>query len=178
MRIRRAKRQLFALQALMFCDLAEATADAVMARIVAQRREESGGPVSPDLDVAKRLIAALDIIEDALSTRPQSTDGRRRKEPSLSAEAKALAVLRRNLLGILEGLGVERVDPVGQPVDFRVHDPAIVVPTLREDEDGVVSETLRAGYTSAGGKTLRAAMVAVLKYEAKQERATRKKKGT
>ncbi len=175
MKIRRTKKQLAGLRAYVLDDLVGASADAVVARLIAQCGTRFVAGDSADVDVVMRVMSALDVTDDALRLGPTSWRGHRGKAPAVSAEAKALAVVRRKLLALLGGLGVQRVDPVGQRVDFVLHEPAIVVPTLREDEDGVVSETLRAGYTSAGGKTFRAAIVAVLKYETKPSRTTKQK---
>lgn len=64
----------------------------------------------------------------------------------------------RSLLVVLEGEGLERLDPVGKPFDPNEHEAV-----AHEEGDGgehVVSEVLRAGYRWKG-RLLRAAMVKV-----------------
>jgi molecular chaperone GrpE len=63
----------------------------------------------------------------------------------------------RSLLGVLEGEGLERIDPAGKPFDPTEHEAV-----AHEEGDGqpCVSEVLRAGYRWKG-QLLRAAMVKV-----------------
>jgi molecular chaperone GrpE len=175
-KIRHAKKQLGALHALLVRDLAEATADAVAARLTAHQQEVFAAEGLAQIGVVKALIAVLDVAEDALRSVPQSKPRLRRKEATPSAEVKALAVVHRNLLAILQGLGIERIDPVGEPIDYVAHDLVMILPTDMPEQDGLVSETLRPGYRTNEGMTIRAAMVAAWKYES-QPPQTQQKKG-
>ena len=73
---------------------------------------------------------------------------------------EGLEPVYRSFLDVLEGTGLERVDPLGQPFDPNEHDAV-----LHEADDGTseapeVTEVLRAGYRWKG-RVLRPAMVKV-----------------
>ena len=95
-------------------------------------------------DLVSRLLPVLDTFDLALA---HGTEG--------------LEPVYRSLLDILEGTGLERVDPLGQPFDPNEHDAV-----LHEEDDGdaasppEVTEVLRAGYRWKG-RVLRPAMVKV-----------------
>ncbi len=83
---------------------------------------------------------------------------------ALAHGTEGLEPVYRSLLDILEGTGLERVDPLGQPFDPNEHDAV-----LHEDSGGdsaeapaapEVTEVLRAGYRWKG-RVMRPAMVKV-----------------
>ncbi|HSH58058.1 MAG TPA: nucleotide exchange factor GrpE [Acidimicrobiales bacterium] len=94
-------------------------------------------------ELVAHLLPALDTFDLALA---HGTEG--------------LEPVYRSLLDILEGSGLERVDPLGQPFDPNEHDAV-----LHEEGDGgniapEVVEVLRAGYRWKG-RVMRPAMVKV-----------------
>ncbi len=94
-------------------------------------------------ELVAHLLPALDNFDLALA---HGTEG--------------LEPVYRSLLDILEGSGLERVDPLGQPFDPNEHDAV-----LHEEGDGgntapEVVEVLRAGYRWKG-RVMRPAMVKV-----------------
>ncbi|MDP8976775.1 MAG: nucleotide exchange factor GrpE [Actinomycetota bacterium] len=94
-------------------------------------------------ELVAHLLPALDTFDLALA---HGTEG--------------LEPVYRSLLDILEGSGLERVDPLGQPFDPNEHDAV-----LHEEGEGgsttpEVVEVLRAGYRWKG-RVMRPAMVKV-----------------
>ena len=91
-----------------------------------------------------RILPVLDTFEMALSH-------------EADPDASPLAKLHDSLLTALEGEGLARVHPAGEPFD-----PAVAEAVAHEEGEGgpVVSDVLRAGYLWKG-RVVRAAMVKV-----------------
>ena len=77
-----------------------------------------------------------------------------------SALADGVRLVRKQLMGVLEGYGVERLTAVGQPFDPRVHDAIATVAVDDAAKDGVVVDEWQPGYRLAG-KVVRPAKVRV-----------------
>ena len=95
--------------------------------------------------LVNRLLPVLDTFEFALA---HETD----------PDGSPLAKMHDSLLSALEGEGLERVSPLGEPFD-----PNSAEAVMHEPGDGgepTVSEVLRAGYIWKG-RVVRAAMVKV-----------------
>lgn len=163
MNFRRMKKQLNVLQTLMLDHVVEATADAVIARMDAREKSDSSSLGGSEKHLVKAIIAALDIIEGAMQTDTKSGRWRKKRSNVISEERRALCVIHRNLLAALVDLGIQRIDPTGQNVDYKVHDIIKVSPTEIPEQDGVIAVTILPGYQTAA-KTIRSAMVAVWKY--------------
>lgn len=94
--------------------------------------------------LVEKLLPALDNFDLAMA----------------HAEADAgLDPVYRSLLGVLEGAGLERLDPAGQPFDPNEHD-AVLHEEGGDSPAPEVIEVLRAGYRWKG-RVLRPAMVKV-----------------
>ncbi len=74
---------------------------------------------------------------------------------------KGIELTYAQLRGVLEKVGLERLDPVGEPFDPTEHDAVMHVEEGAHDEPTVV-DVMRAGYRLKG-RTLRPAMVKVAK---------------
>ena len=110
------------------------------------------------MEAARRLIAALDIIEgwEQGSGKPAPTGHR-------CGCQHVFAVLRRNVLDGLQLLGVERMEETAR-VDYSMHDPIEVLPAPGgADDDGRIAQVIRSGYRT-GDKVLRPMIVSVWKY--------------
>lgn len=97
-------------------------------------------------DLVQQLLPALDNFDLALAHADAENDA-------------GLVQVHRALLVALEGAGLERLDPTGQPFDPNQHDAVL----HEEGEEGVaaeVCEVMRAGYRWKG-RVLRPAMVKV-----------------
>ena len=94
-------------------------------------------------DLVQKLLPSLDNFDLALAH---------------AESGSGLEQVHRSLVGVLEGAGLERLEPVGQPFDPNEHDAV-----LHEEGDGEapeVIEVMRAGYRWKG-RVLRPAMVKV-----------------
>ena len=97
-------------------------------------------------DLVQLLLPALDNFDLALA----HAEGE---------NATGLTQVHRSLLSVLEGAGLERLNPTGEPFDPNQHDAVL----HEEGEEGAaaeVSEVMRAGYRWKG-RVLRPAMVKV-----------------
>lgn len=99
--------------------------------------------------VLEDLLPVLDNFERAL---PALADA--------SPEVRqGMEMVHRQLAGVLQGHGVETMEPVGQPFDPRIHE-AVMQEHSEGQEPGTVLEVLQKGYTLRD-KVLRPAMVKV-----------------
>ena len=64
---------------------------------------------------------------------------------------QALVMIDRKLRKELEGAGLERIDPVGQPCDPAVAEAVSVTPPTDPAQDHTVAATFQAGYRFKGG---------------------------
>jgi molecular chaperone GrpE len=94
-------------------------------------------------ELVSHLLPALDTFDLALA---HGTEG--------------LDPVYRSLLDILEGSGLQRVDPLGQPFDPNEHDAVLHEDSEDPDDSPEVVEVLRAGYRWKG-RVMRPAMVKV-----------------
>ena len=68
--------------------------------------------------------------------------------------------MRQQFLNTLEGFGVRRLDPMGQPFDPEKHEAVSTVLAWSAEDDGRVVGIVRPGY-AIGEEILRPAQVAV-----------------
>lgn len=73
---------------------------------------------------------------------------------------QGVVMVRQQFLSTLEGFGVTRMDPVGQPFDHALHEAVTTVPASDAAPDGIVVGIVRPGYR-IGEEVLRPAQVAV-----------------
>ncbi|MGQ0562050.1 MAG: nucleotide exchange factor GrpE, partial [Gemmatimonadota bacterium] len=105
------------------------------------------------------LIAKLvDVIDDL--DRVAHHSGNASKEALL----EGVELVERKFRGVLEGSGLERIDPAGQPFDPAIMEALTAVPTDRPEEDHLVGEVFQYGYRFQG-TLVRPARVVVKKYE-------------
>lgn len=97
----------------------------------------------------EQLLPVLDSFDLALRAVEQADEGVR----------KGVELVYAELLGVLERVGLARIDPVGEPFD-----PTDQEAVLQEGGEGepVVSEVMRTGYRLKG-RVLRPAMVKVVR---------------
>lgn len=77
---------------------------------------------------------------------------------------QALVLIDRKLRKELEGAGLERIDPAGQPFDPSLHEAVSVIPPQIPESDHTVSATFQAGYRFRGS-LIRPARVQVFSSE-------------
>jgi molecular chaperone GrpE len=73
---------------------------------------------------------------------------------------QGVSLVRQQFLATLEGFGVTRLNPIGEPFDPARHEAVSTVPAASADEEGRVGAVVRPGYR-IGDEILRPAQVAV-----------------
>jgi molecular chaperone GrpE len=104
------------------------------------------------LDVVDNLDRAIDAARQAAGLQTGGDRGDRLLE--------GVEMVRDQFLAKLEGLGLERMAPLGKPFDPARHEAATVVPVVDPSQDNVVLGIVREGY-EFNGEVLRPALVAV-----------------
>jgi molecular chaperone GrpE len=97
------------------------------------------------------LLPVLDNFTLALAASQTTADD--------SGIIKGIEMVHRQLIGVLEQVGVQTMDPVGQPFDPNQHE-AVGTTEAEGFEQGAVVEVLRTGY-KLKDKVLRPAMVKI-----------------
>jgi molecular chaperone GrpE len=103
------------------------------------------------------LLEVLDNFDRAVEA------GRAAATPDTLVQG--VEMVRRLFLAKLEGVGVKRVDPLGERFDPATQDAITVVPTTEVAQDGIVCGVLAPGYL-VGDEVLRPARVAVTRLAA------------
>jgi molecular chaperone GrpE len=100
--------------------------------------------------LVEKLLPVLDSFEAAVAQLPAETD---------LGVRKGVELVFAQLVGVLEGAGLERIDADGAPFDPNEHEAV-----MHEDGDGepTVAATMRTGYRLKG-RVVRPAMVKVTK---------------
>jgi molecular chaperone GrpE len=118
-------------------------------RRVDQEREDLR--TAAKIDSVTSLLSVLDDFERALQAIPE--DAR-----SLGW-VQGLLLIERNLRGLVERAGLERIEAQGMPFDPWEHEAILTVESDEHDDD-TVTQVIRTGYKS-GKKVIRPAQVAV-----------------
>ena len=100
-------------------------------------------------DTIEKLLPVVDNLERALSAAGE--------ESSLRS---GVEMVLRQTLDTLAKLGVETIDPLGQPFDAELHN-AVMQGSAEEGEPGTVCLVLQKGY-KLGARVIRPAMVKVV----------------
>ena len=100
-------------------------------------------------DTIEKLLPVVDNLERALSAAGE--------ESSLRS---GVEMVLRQTLDTLDKLGVETIDPLGQPFDAELHN-AVMQGSAEEGEPGTVCLVLQKGY-KLGARVIRHAMVKVV----------------
>jgi molecular chaperone GrpE len=101
--------------------------------------------------ILKRYLEILDDLERALAHKPGEGTG--------AEWAGGIELIYKKLLSYLEGEGLTRTDPLGQPFDANLHE-AVTQEESTKYESGTIIEVLRPGYM-LGERVLRPAAVKV-----------------
>jgi len=121
-----------------------------------QARARLRKEVSRDVERGRRSLIAsfLDVLDNLDRALAAASD--RTGDPLV----QGVSLVRQQFLATLEGLGVTRMDPQGQPFDPSRHEAAATVPASPEAQEGQIVGVIRPGYL-IGDDVLRPAMVAV-----------------
>jgi molecular chaperone GrpE len=129
------------------------------ARDLEEARVRIRREISRDVERARRAVLAelLDVL-DNLDRSIEAARGAANAEAVL----EGVSMVRDQFLAKLQGFGVRRLDPIGQPFDPTSHEAISTVPASDLTHDGVVSAVVTPGY-SIGDDVLRPARVVVAK---------------
>ena len=117
-----------------------------------QIRERAETAARAQSEVIARVLEVVDDLARVAGLDPAQT--------SSQALHEGMGLVERKLLKVLEGVGVQRVDPAGQPFDPNVHEAVMTLPAPNAEADHTVGSVLQPGY-SLNGTLLRPARVAV-----------------
>jgi molecular chaperone GrpE len=92
--------------------------------------------------LSARLLDALDDLERIATAQHEDL--------TVEAVRDAVRLVDRKLWKELQVVGLERLDPVGQPFDPAYHEAVSVLPPPTAEEDHLVSATFQAGYRFKG----------------------------
>ena len=115
--------------------------------------------IAKDVERGRREILAdlLDVVDNLDRALEAARSG-----GSSEALVQGVDMVLRQFLSKLAGLGVTRIDAVGQRFDPALHEAITAVPTSSADQDGQIVGVVRHGYR-IGEDVLRPAAVAVAK---------------
>lgn len=103
------------------------------------------------VDAVMSLLPILDDFERALTAIPE--------DQRQLGWVQGILLIERNLRGVVEKAGLERIEAEGKPFDPREHD-ALMTQESDEHEDDTVVQVIRPGYRT-GKRIVRPAQVAV-----------------
>ncbi len=115
-------------------------------------RERSDASTRAQGEVVARVLEVVDDLARVAALDPAQT--------SSQALHEGMGLVEKKLLKVLEGVGVERVDPAGQPFDPNLHEAVMTMPAPTSEADHTVGSVLQPGYR-LNGTLLRPARVAV-----------------
>jgi molecular chaperone GrpE len=121
-----------------------------------QARTRLRKEVSKDVERGRRAVISsfLDVLDNL--DRAIAAAGDRSGDPFV----QGVALVRQQFLSTLDGLGVVRVDPLGQTFDPTKHEAVSTSPATEAAPAGHIVGVIRPGYL-IGDEVLRPAMVAV-----------------
>jgi molecular chaperone GrpE len=115
-----------------------------------RERTEAASRIQADL-----IARVLDVVDDL--GRVAALDP---GQTSSQALHEGVGLVERKLLKALEVVGLERLDPTGQPFDPHLHEAVMTVPAPTSEADQTVGSVFQLGYR-LNGQLLRPARVAV-----------------
>lgn len=116
----------------------------------AKDKAETWGRAQADL--VQRVLDVVDDLGRVAHLDPAET--------SAQALHEGMGLVEKKFLKVLEGVGLERLDPSGAVFDPNAHEAVMTAPAPSAELDGKVSMVFQAGYR-LGGALLRPARVAV-----------------
>ncbi len=126
---------------------------------ISEARHQAVGGVLLD------LLTLVDNFERALETANPGADAR----PETRAIYDGVALIYRQLKGLLERRGVRAMEAVGEPFDPSRHEAAVQVPADEDHAEGTVALEVQKGYMH-GDRVLRPSRVGVAVREAADDR--------
>jgi len=120
-----------------------------------QARARLRKEITKDVERSRRAVLVsflevLDNLDRALEAAPDEAD----------AFVQGVSMVRQQFLATLDGMGVTRIEALGQPFDPARHEAVTTVAATPDQPEGRVCGVIKAGYV-IGDDVLRPAMVAV-----------------
>ena len=121
-----------------------------------QARARLRKELSKDVERGRRslIVSFLEVLDNLDRALDAAAD--RPGDPVV----QGVALVRQQFLTTLDGLGVTRLSPVGQPFDHAVHEAVATVSATADTPPGTVVGVVKPGYL-IGEEVLRPAQVAV-----------------
>jgi molecular chaperone GrpE len=114
--------------------------------------------VARDIERGRRAIVS-DLLE-VLDNLDRAIGAARDSDAPADALLRGVELVRDQFLAKLEGIGVRRIDAIGQAFDATAHEAVTVTPVSDPSQDGRVVDVTRPGY-AIGDDLLRPASVVV-----------------
>lgn len=105
-------------------------------------------------ELVAKLLEPLDDLQRVAAWEPETT--------SVEAIVEGVDLVERKFLRVMDDLGMEILDPVGERFDPNTMEAMMRVPTDSDEEDEIVQQVFRKGY-SLKGQLIRPAQVSVFK---------------
>jgi molecular chaperone GrpE len=115
-------------------------------------RERQEAHVRGQADMLKELIDPLDDLGRFAHVDPATTDAK--------TVIDGMALVEKKLAKVLATLGLEILNPIGQPFDPALHEAVMTEAAAAKDEDHLVARVFQVGYVF-NGQLLRPARVVV-----------------
>jgi molecular chaperone GrpE len=103
-------------------------------------------------DLLKGMIDSLDDLGRFAHVDPATADAK--------TIVDGVSMVEKKLLKTLSGLGLETINPIGEPFDPALHEAVMTEPAASPDEDHMVARVFQQGYRF-NGQLLRPARVVV-----------------
>jgi molecular chaperone GrpE len=119
--------------------------------------------VAKDAERSRReiLVSLLEVVDNL----DRALDAARQAGTAANdALFQGVELVRQQFLAKLDGFGIRRIEPHGDPFDPSLHEAVTAVPAADPSQDGLVVGVVRPGY-KIGDEVLRPALVAVAKAE-------------
>ena len=119
-----------------------------------QARARLRKEVTKDVERGRRslIVGFLEVLDNLDRALDAAAD--RAGDPVV----QGVALVKQQFLAVLDGLGVRRLDPIGQPFDHTLHEAVTTVPASDTTPPGTIVGIVRPGYM-IGDEVLRAAQV-------------------
>ena len=117
--------------------------------------------VAKDAERSRRevLVSLLEVVDNL----DRAIDAARQSDTSPNDRLlQGVELVRQQFLAKLDGFGIRRIEPGGEPFNPSLHEAVSAVPAADPSQDGHVVGVVRPGYT-IGDEVLRPALVAVAK---------------
>jgi molecular chaperone GrpE len=121
-----------------------------------QARARLRKEVSKDVERGRRalIVSFLEVLDNLDRALEAASD--RTADPFV----QGVSLVRQQFLATLEGLGVNRIETIGQPFDHSLHEAVATVAASDSTQAGRIVGVVRPGYL-IGDEVLRTAQVAV-----------------